>query len=211
MSAFPTVDQVAAAISAHEPMEVPAFPGRSNPNRAGVLVPLFWDPDPVCVVTIRTSKLREHSGEVVFPGGKPEPDEDLRDTALREAREELGLVPGRLFGRLSSVPVYTSSYRLVPWVGQLDAYPSQPNPDEVARVVPLRISEILHQDFIDGIPFDYQGVRSLSPVFATGAKPMFGATAHCFLELLHILAPLFETEVPPLAIGRWTWDDLKPR
>ncbi len=175
-----------------------------------MLVPLYWDPDPICVVTVRAAGLRDHGGEVSFPGGKPEPGEDLCQTAIREAEEELGEAPTRVFGQLSSVPVYTSSFRLEPWVGQLAGHPDEPNPDEVARVVALPIGEILHLPYIDGIPFEMHGLSYHSPVFETGARPMFGATAHTFLELLTLLAPLFGLEVPPLKPGKYEWEDLRP-
>ena len=62
---------------------------------AAVLAPLFeQDGEPWVVLTRRTRHLRSHAGEVSFPGGGQEPEEDLRTTALREAHEEVALEPG---------------------------------------------------------------------------------------------------------------------
>ena len=61
-----------------------------------MLVPLFLDADgePHAVLTRRRADLRRHAGEISFPGGRRDPeDRDLRETALREAEEEIGLAP----------------------------------------------------------------------------------------------------------------------
>src|SRR3954454_24494470 len=63
-------------------------------NDAAVLVPLFVrDGDLHAVFTRRRDDLRRHAGEISFPGGRQDPGEDLRRTALREAEEEIGLPP----------------------------------------------------------------------------------------------------------------------
>jgi 8-oxo-dGTP pyrophosphatase MutT (NUDIX family) len=118
------------------------FPGRL-PARASVLVPLVDRPDGLTVLlTRRTSHLRDHAGQVSFPGGRAEPhDADPAATALREANEEVGLDPAtvEVIGRL---PEYTTVTHFVvtPVVGlvappltlQLD-----PNEVEAAFEVPL--------------------------------------------------------------------------
>jgi len=109
----------------------------------------FWDPDPVCVAVQRPQTLSHHPGEVSFPGGRPEPGEDLLQTALREAREELGITPVRLLGRLSSRPVYTSHFRLEPWVAQVPGYPTDANPGEVARVVEKHPERFVNWVFVN--------------------------------------------------------------
>ncbi len=59
-----------------------------------MLIPLFRDAsgEPHAVLTRRRADLRRHAGEISFPGGRRDPeDADLRETALREAEEEIGL------------------------------------------------------------------------------------------------------------------------
>ena len=61
---------------------------------AAVLVPLFDDPAALhAVFTRRRDDLRRHAGEISFPGGRRDDGEELLDTALREAHEEIGLPP----------------------------------------------------------------------------------------------------------------------
>ena len=94
------------------------------------------------LLTRRTETVQDHKGQVSFPGGACEPQDDsLESTALREAFEEIGVRPEdvRLFGRLQ--PYLTVSHYLVtPVVGTLPwPYPIIPYPQEVSRVftIPL--------------------------------------------------------------------------
>ena len=61
---------------------------------AAVLVPVTDRPRPGVILTQRTEQLRNHAGQVAFPGGRKEDsDSDLIAAALREAHEEIGLSP----------------------------------------------------------------------------------------------------------------------
>lgn len=84
-------------------------PGRAAPQSepwpddkalipAAVLVPVVLrQPELTVLLTQRTAHLRDHAGQVSFPGGRQEPtDESPVMTALREAREEVGLEPGQI-------------------------------------------------------------------------------------------------------------------
>jgi 8-oxo-dGTP pyrophosphatase MutT (NUDIX family) len=192
-------------------VDVPALPGRSNHLRAGVLVPLVWDAGLTCIVTLRSSALRQHAGEVSFPGGRPDDsDRDLAHTALREAEEELGIRQARILGELSSMPLYTSDYRLTPFVAEVSAKALDINEAEVAKVLRISLHEVLVGDRIEAVPWQHDSGVSLSPVFVLGDHVMFGATAHTFYELVVLLAPLCGVEVPPLRPGRFTWGDFIP-
>lgn len=64
------------------------------PTAAAVLVPVTDRAEPGVVLTQRTETLRNHAGQIAFPGGRADPgDRDLVATALREAEEEIGLPP----------------------------------------------------------------------------------------------------------------------
>ncbi|HEX7638448.1 MAG TPA: CoA pyrophosphatase, partial [Burkholderiaceae bacterium] len=90
---------------------------------AAVLVPLVRRPEGLAVLlTRRAEHLSDHAGQVSFPGGRTDPeDADAIATALREAREEVGLHPDEVevIGRL---PAYTTvtAYEVTPVVGLLD-------------------------------------------------------------------------------------------
>ena len=105
--------------------------------RAGELTMLF---------TRRTERLRSHSGQISFPGGRAEPhDASPEATALRETHEEIGLEPERveLIGRLSEYRTRTG-YRITPVVGVL-APPFELHPDahEVEEVFEVPLAFLL--------------------------------------------------------------------
>jgi len=89
-------------------------------RRAAVLVPIVTRPGaPTVLLTRRTAHLKNHSGQIAFPGGGAESgDASAEATALREAREEIGLEPARVevLGRLSDYHTRTD-FRVTPVVG----------------------------------------------------------------------------------------------
>lgn len=120
------------------------WPGEREPAAAAVLLPLVQRPQGWQVLlTRRTEHLRDHAGQISFPGGRCEPDDaDAAATALREAHEEIGL-PAQACEILGALPVYTTVTRFVvtPVVALIkDLPPLQPDPFEVAEAfeVPLQ-------------------------------------------------------------------------
>lgn len=98
----------------------------NNPRPAAVLIPLFQnhsskeDADGWQVLlTRRTNSVAEHQGQVAFPGGRADPTDTTPEmTALREAREEIGLDPTkvRILGRMQILHTI-SNYIVTPIVG----------------------------------------------------------------------------------------------
>lgn len=200
---------VARALAAHRPREIPALPGRTNHLPAGVLVPLrFVGDDVEAVLTLRSPRLGRHAGEVAWPGGRPEPgDADLLATAVREAGEEVGARVRRVFGPLSSVPLYTSDFRLAPFVAEVEPELAVDG-SEVVALLPVRLGALLSADAVDAIAWSWDGREHRSPVWALPAGPVvFGGTAHVLWELLEVLAAAAGRAVPPLVPGRFTWSD----
>lgn len=108
-----------------------------NAIGAAVLVPVtFRQEGGSVILTERSSKLRKHSGQVAFPGGRIDAGETALEAALREAEEEIAL-DRRHVRPLGYLPSYYTGtgYRITPTVALVDAdAPLTPNPDEVERV-----------------------------------------------------------------------------
>jgi 8-oxo-dGTP pyrophosphatase MutT (NUDIX family) len=119
---------------------------------AAVLVPLFEEAGEARVIlTKRPETMPSHQGEIAFPGGKVEPgfDADLRDTALREAHEEIGLDPGLVdvVAELDHLVTVSARFALTPFVGLLPERPALiPHVREVDAVFDVALSELLHGD-----------------------------------------------------------------
>ena len=109
---------------------------------AAVLVPVVAHPEPTVLLTVRTSDLPSHAGQISFPGGKIDPhDETPLAAAIREGEEEIGLDP--LFVQpIGYLDLYLtfSGFRILPLVARVDPdYQLTVNPREVTEAfeVPL--------------------------------------------------------------------------
>lgn len=120
----------------------PKLDGRV-PAKAAVLVPIVQRAEPMVLLTERSSKLRSHSGQVAFPGGRVDPtDPNIAAAAMREAWEEVGLSADYI-EVLGSLPTYTTitSFEVTPVVALVrPGFDLTLNPYEVADAfeVPLQ-------------------------------------------------------------------------
>jgi 8-oxo-dGTP pyrophosphatase MutT (NUDIX family) len=206
-----TAEAIRKSLAQHELFEMGPLPGRTNHIKAGVLVPLVWEPQLCVLMTVRSPRLRIHPGDPCFPGGIAEPgDPDLLATALREAHEELGIRDPEVLGRLSSVPLYTSDHRIEPFVAALRQAEVTPCEDEVESVLKIPLADLLGQPSLDAIPWLHEGEEQLSPVFSWQGHLIYGATAHTLHELLAVVAKTTGVALPPLTAGRFSWQDAMP-
>jgi 8-oxo-dGTP pyrophosphatase MutT (NUDIX family) len=158
---------------------------------AAVLVPLYGDPL-TAVFTERRSDLRRHAGEISFPGGRQDhPDEDLRETALREAHEEIGLAPGEveLLGALPPVGTFVTGYRIFPFVGRIqNRQVWTPQESEVARVLEFSLADLVRGHEMKRLV--RKGVPIKTPTYTVDGHLVWGATARIVESLLERLRPL---------------------
>jgi 8-oxo-dGTP pyrophosphatase MutT (NUDIX family) len=154
---------------------------------AGVLVPLFFADDTLYVVfTRRRHDLPRHPGEISFPGGRREPeDADLRETALREAEEEVGLPPAAvdLLGALQPTPTIVSGYAIHPFVGLIEpGFQWVPSVREVDEVIELSVPALLAGYGRRRI--ERRGLTIRSDSYQVGEHLIWGATARILGDLL---------------------------
>ena len=117
-------------------------------RQAAVLLPLYQDAaGPHLILTKRTELVPTHKGQISFPGGGfEEADGDLLTTALREAREEIGLHPQdvEILGTLDDTVTVTSRHVVRPFVGIVPhPYPFRLDAFEIERLIHLPISALL--------------------------------------------------------------------
>src|SRR5512145_2388832 len=181
------LDELRQRVQAHSPGSLPS--DRNFPE-AAVLMPITRSEDPQLVLTLRASGLSTHGGEVAFPGGRRDPeDQSLVFTALREAHEEVGLAPGlvEVVGPLST-QISRYGIKVTPYVGFIPDYVEfQANRDEIEAVfsVPLEFfredpREITHR-------IDYLGYSWYVPSYRYGGFKIWGLTAIMIVELVNLI------------------------
>ena len=162
-------------------------------KEAAVLVPLYtFDGELHAVFTERRDDMRKHAGEISFPGGRQdEPDEDLRQTALREAEEEIGLDPGvvEMVGALPPVGTFVTGYRVYPFVGTIPAGRTwRPQETEVAQVLELSLRDLVRG--YESKRLLRRGVPIKTPTYTVDGHFVWGATARMVQSLLQRLEPV---------------------
>jgi 8-oxo-dGTP pyrophosphatase MutT (NUDIX family) len=154
-------------------------------TEAAVLVPMHgWPNNPGLVFTERRSDMRRHAGEVSFPGGRRDGDEELLQTALREAEEEIGLAPQNveIAGALPPIGTFVTNYKVHPFVGLIDqGMRFEPNPSEVESVLLASLD-----DLVDGYArrrLVRRGVPIKTDTYVVSDKLIWGATARILGDL----------------------------
>ncbi len=160
-------------------------------TKAAVLIPLVLKEEGLSVLlTQRTNHLRDHAGQISFPGGRMDPkDQSPNDTALRESQEEIGLDPKRV-EIIGHMPQYltVSGYSVTPVVGLVQAQAEYVLDEfEVADVFEVPLSFLLdpanHQ--VRLWQSEQGGRRFYSMPYEN--RFIWGATAGMLRNLYHLL------------------------
>jgi 8-oxo-dGTP pyrophosphatase MutT (NUDIX family) len=156
-------------------------------TEAAVLVPMHgWPERPGLVFTERRSDLKRHAGEISFPGGRRDEGEELIETALREAEEEIGLSGDNVevVGALPPIGTFVTNYKITPFVGLIgEGMRFEPNPAEVESVLVASLEDLTAA--YEKRRLVRRGVPIKTDTYLIGDKLIWGATAR-------ILAMLFE-------------------
>lgn len=160
--------------------------------RVGAVLALFYPlkGEAHVVLTKRPESLRDHSGQVSFPGGRREEGESFKETALREAWEEVGIMREdvRVLGRLPSFYIPPTDFVVHPFIGWLDSRPEFViNRDEVAVLLETPVSHLLNPETRDIFETTFGGWVSTParvPYYDVEGHKVWGATAMLLSEIL---------------------------
>lgn len=194
-------------ITAHERF-VPDMPDRRSrlmpapdmARKSAVLIPLFTDVNGILhvVLTVRSEGLRNHRGQISFPGGRCDEGENAISAALREAHEEIGLSSDcvRVLGQLTPLYIPPSQSAVSPVVAMIQPpYAWTLSTDEVSEVLIEPVATFLdpstvrlRNDIITGVRVDVPHWQVHQSI------PLWGATAMMLQELSMILRD-YELEI----------------
>ncbi|WP_340100812.1 CoA pyrophosphatase [Salinibaculum salinum] len=159
-------------------------------REAAVIAPVIdRDEEPSLLFTKRADHLSDHPGQMSFPGGGHEPeDENLWATALREADEEIGLRAHEVerVGRLDDIRTVTR-YSVRPYVACIPDREYEPGDEEVAEIAVLSLSDITDLDNYESERRDhpYYGEIRLHFFYVDGYT-VWGATARMLVQFLDL-------------------------
>jgi 8-oxo-dGTP pyrophosphatase MutT (NUDIX family) len=157
---------------------------------AAVLVPLIEREALTVLFTRRTSHLAHHAGQISFPGGHIEPDDECpRDTALRETEEEIGL--GRecitVIGHLDTY-VTRTGFVVTPVVGLVSPpFVLTPDPHEVAEIFEVPLAFLMDAANHQYCSAEFEGQVRHFYAIPYGSYYIWGATAGMLMNFYHIL------------------------
>jgi 8-oxo-dGTP pyrophosphatase MutT (NUDIX family) len=162
------LDKMAAAVAAIRPI-----------RRAAVLVPIVARAEPTVLLTQRTAHLKDHAGQISFPGGKMEPGETPAAAAVREAEEEIGL-DAALIEPLGYLDLYmtTFGFRIVPTVARVTpAFALTLNREEVDDAFEVPLAFLMAPENHHRHARDWNGMTRHFYAMPFGERYIWGATA----------------------------------
>jgi 8-oxo-dGTP pyrophosphatase MutT (NUDIX family) len=170
-----------------------SVPGR---RLAAVLIPLYrHNGDYGVIFTKRSDTVYHHRGQISFPGGGYEPqDASLRQTALRESAEEIGLQPAdvQVLGQLDDLLTTNSNYLVRPFVGSIPyPYPFAIDRRETSSIIEVPLGFLRQHNPRSEEVRNQEGRTVRSFFFDYNGHTIWGATAKIIKQFLDLLdAPM---------------------
>ncbi|MFH5882736.1 NUDIX hydrolase [Halalkalibaculum sp. DA3122] len=140
------------------------------------------------LLTLRSSDI-DHGGQISFPGGRSEEGETPVETALREAREEVGIDPGQVHiaGQLTKLFVSHSNNDVTPVVGYMEEQPELSlDPREVEEAFSVELESLLGKKNLTVEDWNLRNHTFKVPYWDVHRVPLWGATAMMLNEFLEL-------------------------
>ncbi|MCH2525892.1 MAG: CoA pyrophosphatase [Dehalococcoidia bacterium] len=184
-----TIDSIRSALSKT------SSPNSVNSDgliEAAVAILVYPKPDSLTIIlNKRTDRVEHHKGEISFPGGGRDPEDDsILDTALRETREEMGIAPEdiEIIAQLDQVST-RSGFSITPFVGIIPPdYDFEVSNIEIAEVLEVPIESLLDtENQVEDDRVWGDEIPSKQYSYLYGSHIIWGATARIITQLLDIL------------------------
>ena len=169
---------------------------------SAVLLPIYYKQGQYYILfTKRTGKVKEHKGQISFPGGAyQDGDRTLLDTALRECAEEIGVMAEEIevLGELDDAATQTSGYIISPFVVIIPwPYPFKVDQWETEEIIEIPISALLDKGCLRQETEIIDGEVVTSYFYHYQGRVIWGATAKILNQFLDIFAQVMEDKGDP--------------
>jgi len=175
-----------------KPLEL-NFKFPEHARKSSVLVSYFFKSGIPCFILMKRSEYKGvHSGQICFPGGAQEPDDQSsKHTAIRETQEEIGLSFGidQIIGELSPLYIPVSNFIVQPFIAFLNTKPIYTlDRLEVDNIIEVDIEDIMDNKNEETRTIKHsQGFELETPCFVFNKKVIWGASAMVLSELKQII------------------------
>lgn len=175
------------------PTEIWQASGHDEFRPAAVLIPLFWKNDKVHIMlTKRSEQLKHHSGQICFPGGGfEESDITIRQAAIRETEEEIGISSEYIdvVGYLDDIETISGFY-VTPFVAILrEDFKVEINQDEVSEVFSVPLKYFIEENNCQQKSALYKGKEVFYYVYPHDKHTIWGVTAEIIVKLVNKIIP----------------------
>jgi len=165
--------------------------GKPEQTRAAVLIPIISTSDRLeLLLTRRTDRVEHHKNQISFPGGAVDSDDkSIIDAALRETKEELGILPDDIdvIGMIDEVTT-PSRFLITPIVGILNKLPPLTlNTIEVKDAFTVPLSFFVDSKNVRVEMLEYEGIKREVYFYEYGDKTIWGVTAYMIQLLLRCI------------------------
>ncbi|QNM86549.1 CoA pyrophosphatase [Polaribacter pectinis] len=165
----------------------------NNPRKAAVLA-LFYpnkDNQTTFLLTERASYKGTHSAQISFPGGKLDTsDANLEEAALREAFEEVGVMPNsvEIIRELTDVYIPPSNFLATPFIGFVEEKPLFTTNYEVEKTIEVLVADLLNDAYLTTVNLSTSYMDKIDvPCFKLNNNIVWGATAMMLSEIKELL------------------------
>ncbi|HPS12206.1 MAG TPA: CoA pyrophosphatase [Prolixibacteraceae bacterium] len=161
-------------------------------KESAVLIPLFFKNEILFIcLTRRNKNLKHHPGQISFPGGQKEKQEQtFEETALREMEEETGIKKEQieLLGELSTIYIPVSNFLIHPFIGYLENEPTfSVDHNEVDEIITIPMKIFLDPENKTTSPINTITGMLNVPCYKINEQIIWGATAMIIAEITTLL------------------------
>ncbi len=165
----------------------------NNPKRAAVLALFYpnYKNETTLLLTQRATYRGTHSAQISFPGGKIEhQDSELAQTALREAKEEVGIQKKdiTIVREITDVYIPPSNFLATPFIAYSEFTPKFKINEEVASIIEVSMTDLLDDRNIDSVIMNTSYMKNIKvPCFRLNDHIVWGATGMMLSEIKEML------------------------